>query len=151
MWKKIYRFLMVLVIGLTTYSAIGSMIIVPLNYSSVQAAIDASWHGDTVLVEPGTYYENLNLNGMNIVLASRFLLTGNPAYIDSTILDGNHSGRVITFYSGEDSTCRISGFTIRNGNSSYDSYSTFGGGIYIDFSSPIVEHCIIENNSYCLS
>ncbi len=138
---------MVLVIGLTTYSATGSMIIVPLNYSSVQAAIDASWHGDTVLVEPGTYYGNINLNGMNIVLASRFLLTGNPAYIDSTILDGNQSGRVITVYYGEDSTCRISGFTIRNGNSSYESYSTFGGGVYIDNSSPIVEHCIIENNS----
>ena len=58
------------------------------NFISIQEGIDASTDADTVLVYPGTYYENLNFNGRNIILASLELTTGDEQYILSTIIDG---------------------------------------------------------------
>lgn len=33
---------------------------VPGDYTTIQGAINASSNGDTILVEPGTYFENIN-------------------------------------------------------------------------------------------
>ena len=58
------------------------------DFTTIQEGIDTSADSDTVLVYPGTYFENLNFNGRNIVLASLELTTGNEQYISSTIIDG---------------------------------------------------------------
>lgn len=101
-------------------------------YSSIQTAIDASNHGDTVLVYPGRYLENIRFNGKNITLASLELITGNRDYVYSTIIDANHSGTGILVIDQEASVS-IRGFTVVNGSgyyvSIYDFYS--GGGILI--------------------
>ena len=65
------------------------------NYSTIQEGIDASANGDTVLVYPGTYYENVNFNGKSITLASLELITGDESYADSTVIDGNQTGSCI--------------------------------------------------------
>jgi hypothetical protein len=46
---------------------------VPADFPKVQTAIDSAKEGDTVLVAPGRYYENLVFKGQNIVLASEFV------------------------------------------------------------------------------
>jgi hypothetical protein len=112
------------------------------TYPTIQAGIDSSINGDTVLVAPGTYPEHLNLNGKNIVLCSKHLTTGDTAYISSTIIDGSNTGRVVTINQGENSSCQIVGFTIQNGNA----IDNNGGGIYIELASPQISHCIIQNN-----
>ena len=114
--------------------------LVPQYYHSIQAAIDASSSGDTVLVSPGTYYENINFNGHNIVVGSLFLTTGDTSYISQTVIDGNQSGTVITFQSGETSSTCLSGFTLTNGQ------SVDGGGIYCRYSSPTIGHLVITGN-----
>ena len=63
-------------------------LLVPSSYSTIQAAVNASVDGDTVLVSPGTYNETVSLNGKSIVLASLYLTTGDASYINSTIIDG---------------------------------------------------------------
>ena len=56
-----------------------TVINIPADYATIQAGIDASSDGDTVLVQPGTYVENINFNGHNVVLGSLFLTTGDTS------------------------------------------------------------------------
>ncbi|MDP3114361.1 MAG: hypothetical protein Q8M98_06240 [Candidatus Cloacimonadaceae bacterium] len=102
------------------------------QYTSIQTAIDASTHGDIVLVYPGRYHENLNFNGKNITLASLELTTGNVNYKYTTIIDGSRNGAVITSINYE-SNIVIRGFTITNGTGEYSvNYDlTVGGGILV--------------------
>ncbi|MCK4255289.1 T9SS type A sorting domain-containing protein [candidate division WOR-3 bacterium] len=118
-----------------------SIINVPDDCSTIQEGIDASSDGDTVLVQPDTYVENINLNGHNIILGSLFLTTGDTSYISSTIIDGDSSGTVVTFAYEEDSTAVITGFTIQNG------VASSGGGIYCHNSSPSLENVTISGNT----
>ncbi len=111
------------------------------DYLTIQEGINAAEAGNTVLVHPGTYVENINYNGKNITVASLFLTSQDTTYISQTIIDGNQNGSVVTFVSCEDSTAVLSGFTITNGN--YD----YGGGIICDNSSPIISFCIISYNT----
>ncbi len=114
---------------------------IPEDYPTIQEGIDAGRDGDTVLVHPGIYVENINFNGHNVVVGSLFLTSGDTSFISSTIIDGGSSGSVVTFESDEDDAAVIAGFTIRNG------FASQGGGIYCDGSSPRIEYNSITENS----
>ncbi|NOZ75490.1 MAG: DUF1573 domain-containing protein, partial [FCB group bacterium] len=116
-------------------------------FATIQHGIDLSADGDTVLVHPGTYIENINFNGHNIVVGSLFLLTQDTSYISSTIIDGNQSGSVVTFESSEDSSVKIIGFNIINGSGSDISGTLYGGGVFISNSNPSIYSCYIQYNS----
>jgi len=127
-----------------------TVIIVDINgtgdYTTIQEGINASVNGDTVLVYPGTYYENINYNGKNITVASLYFTTQNNSYIDSTIIDGNQNGSVVLFESGEDSTAVLFGFTIQNGSGTSNLGNIRGGGIFVKNANPQISSCIIGNN-----
>jgi len=116
------------------------------NYTSIQEGIDNSVDGDTVLVNPGTYFENINYNGKNITVASLYIQTEVDSFIHQTIIDGNHSGSVVTFESGEDTTAVICGFTIQNGSGTYNDFLIMGGGMLLINSKASINNCIITNN-----
>ncbi|MBD3170327.1 MAG: DUF1565 domain-containing protein [candidate division Zixibacteria bacterium] len=119
-----------------------STVVVPDDFATIQEAIDSSSSGDTILVNPGEYIENIDYSGKNLIIASLFLTTGEIAYIDSTIIDGDSAGCVIKIENGEDSTAVLAGFTVRNG------YADSGGGIYCRESSPVIyRNKIMENLS----
>ena len=144
--KKLHLLFFFFFIAVLPYKGFGAILNVPASYYLIQDGINASSEGDTVLVDPGTYYEHLTLNGKNIVLCSWYLTTGNSAYIASTIIDGSTAGRVITINQGETSSCMIVGFTVQHGNTSYESGETNGAGIYILDASPHILNCIIQLN-----
>jgi len=79
----------------------------PNNYTSIQDAIDDAGDGDTIFVYNGTYYENVIINKtINLIGEDK----------NTTIIDGGGSGNVVYISANE---VNISGFTIRNGGSSY--------------------------------
>ncbi len=110
-------------------------------FATIQTGIDSASDGNIVLIAAGTYIENINYNGKNIVVGSLFLNTSDTSYISSTIIDGNQSGSVVSFESGEDSTAVLTGFTIQNGS------NLNGGGIYCLGSSPTITNCTISGNT----
>jgi parallel beta-helix repeat protein len=113
------------------------------TFASVGLAIAAAANGDTVLVCPGTYIENVNFAGKAITLKS----VNGP---DVTILDGNAADSVVTFATAEESTAVLDGFTIRNGRSGFDTPGFgAGGGIRIQDASPTVRGNAIVHNQAC--
>jgi len=124
-----------------------TIINVPADQSTIQAGIDASVDADTVLVQPGTYFENINYNEKNITVASLFLTTQDTTFISLTTIDGNLNGSVVTFESGEDSSALLVGFTVTNGQG--EEYpESFGGGITCKSNSnPTLAYLIIQDNS----
>ena len=130
-----------------SYITIFSLIInIPEDQPTIQAGINTSIDGDTVLVEPGTYFENIDFIGKNITVASLFLTTGDCDYISQTIINGNWNGSVVTFFNGEDTTATLTGFTITNGLADYIWGYHFGGGIFCAFADPTISNNIIRGN-----
>ncbi len=130
---------------------------VPADYTTIQAGIDAAQNGDMVLVDDGTYLENINFSGKAITVASNFIIDEDTNHISNTIIDGSQpsnpdSGSVVTFESGEDTTSVLYGFTITGGTGtlSHLTQSTRrGGGVLCYQSGARIEYNIIENNE-CL-
>jgi len=116
------------------------------NFTTIQAGIDVSVDSDTVLVYPGTYFENINFIGKDITVASLLLTTGEDSYIDSTIIDGNLQGSVVIFENDETNDALLMGFTLQNGSGQQPTIFKYGGGIFINFSSPSLKYLKIQNN-----
>jgi hypothetical protein len=140
---------------------------VPLNYPTIQTAINAATNGDIVLVEEGTYMENINFQGKAITVASRFLVDDSLSHINNTIIDGSQpthpdSGSVVKFITGEDTTSVLCGFTITGGSGTFvpanppnPPYNLrIGGGICINSNvgariiNNIIEQNIISTNDF---
>jgi len=123
-----------------SFSAQAKIIHVPSDSSTIQKGINGAVNGDTVLVASGTYYELINYNGKEILVASHYITTKDTTFISSTIINGDSNGTVVTFATGEDSTSKIVGFTIMNGydDTPYPYYQ--GGGIFCSGTSPVISH-----------
>lgn len=128
---------------------LASIINVPEDQSTIQSGIDTASPGDTVLVAPGTYLENVNFNGKNILLTSHYLFDADTNFIHLTIIDANQTGSGVIFLNGEEPDARIQGFTVTNGTGTlWDGQSDFymGGGIVCKDSNPTMTNLIISSN-----
>ena len=132
---------------LLNFFLFSTIINIPDDQPTIQQGIDASVNGDTVLVQPGTYVENINFNGNNITVASLFLTTQDTIYISETVIDGNQNGSVVTFENEEDSSAEFIGFTVTNGYASDVWPQDSGGGIHCNNSNPSLENVTITGNS----
>ncbi len=114
-------------------------------YHSIQYAIGQSSTiaGDTVLVMPGRYLENLDYLGKGITVASMY------GHLD-TIIDGSASSTpesCVRFVSGEGRTAVLAGFTLTGGTGHDWTAYTLGGGIYIEDASPTIMRNLIRDNA----
>lgn len=127
----------------TILSGLPASINVPADRATIQGAIDQAQDGDAIVVAPGTYRENLDFKGKAISVTS-------SGGAESTIIDGSYAGPVVSFTSGEGRSSVLDGFTLRNGDSTWElSPQGFGGGVYISSSSPVIRNNRITGNFAC--
>ncbi len=128
----------------------GAILQVPSEYASIQEAIDASSHGDTVIVAPGLYYERINFNGKNIVVTSTD--PNDSRVVGYTVLNADGEGSVVTFDNNETKDAVLTGFTITGGTGTLSEGSSdwyknyYGGGIYCRRGRPTITRNVITNN-----
>ncbi|MCI0330060.1 MAG: right-handed parallel beta-helix repeat-containing protein [candidate division Zixibacteria bacterium] len=108
---------------------------VPLDRPTIQQAIDISLNGDTVLVSPGTYVQNILFRGKKIKLLSE---SGPENTTITKLVDG---AALVIFSGSEDSNSVLSGFTLRGGH-----LATSGAAISIVNASPIIENNYLIDN-----
>jgi len=120
---------LIAIILLSSSPAISSEIYVPDDYPTIQAAIDVTVDGDTVIVRPGTYLEaTIDFPGRAIEVRS---LDGPEV----TIIEGR-----VRFATGATRGSVLNGFTIQN--------STAGqAGVYCNGCSPTITNNIIQGHS----
>ena len=117
--------------------------LVPEDFATIQAAIDASASLDTVLIGPGTYRgpgnRDIVLHGRSITVRSR----NGP---ETTIIDCENTARGFYLRDYESRFARIEGLTIQNGRARVgDLGQGRGGGIICSPSSPTIVNCRILN------
>ncbi len=137
--------------------------------ATIQAAVDSSAAGDTVVVLPGLYPEAVRFRGAEITL--RGADPGSPESIAATVICGDPAlpwARVgVVFENGEGVGAVLSGLTIatgtgrgiecRNGSSptlvglvvrgNAGSAQCPGGGIACVDSSPLIRNCLVAGNA----
>ncbi|MDH3214832.1 MAG: hypothetical protein OEN01_00905 [Candidatus Krumholzibacteria bacterium] len=105
---------------------------------NLQAAIDSTALGDTVLVAPGTYTGTGNFE---VDFRGKAIVVISESGASDTIIDCQGNGRAFIFQSGEGLNSVLCGFAITNGLT-----SGAGGAIFCDNSSPEICYNVIYGN-----
>jgi len=103
----IARILSCLAAVLCVNLALAATLLVPAQYPTIQAGINAAQDGDTVLVAAGGYTEHIDFLGKEIVVKS-----ASGPEVTAIVWPGQED--VVTFASGEGPGAVIEGFTIQN-------------------------------------
>ena len=143
---------------------------VPFPYATIQSALNAAYHGDTVVVRPAIYTGggNINLDFQGKAVTLRSENPDDPSVVAATIIDPQGSqtgggGRAFlfgtdpNFVEGRDTV--VTGFTIQNAyavggpknppspQSDPNGLDAFGGAVYaINGSSPTLINLIIRDS-----
>jgi hypothetical protein len=120
----------------------GTTRLVPQDYLTIQAAVDAAVHGDSILLAPGTYRgvgnRDIELRGKNLVVTS----SAGPL---DTVIDCEQAGR--GFYLHEHETATVERLTIQNGYArAFAGDPGTGGGIRCGVTIATISDCRILNN-----
>jgi serine protease len=115
-----------------------STLAVPGQFATIQAAIDAAVDGDTILVSPGTYVENVNFGTKDVTVAS-------TDGASTTVIDGGALTNVVAMHAEPGESPTLRGFTVRNGLG----YPEDGGGISTSGGPAVIEENIITGNATC--
>ena len=95
-----------LVASFVTHAAFAADLLVPQQYPTIQAAVNASTTGDTVIVAPGTYNEQITIDGKAITVRS-------SGTASNTKIDRNNAaGDVFTIRNLPSGTVTLQGLTV---------------------------------------
>lgn len=124
---------------------------VPTVFPSIQGAINASETGDTIVIQPGIYHEDLVLEDRGITLTSAD--PQDPEVVAATVIQGSGYSSVVRI-SGENQMTALRGLTITGGGGTVKrQQSTLGpgcragGGVLVEESGgALLEGLVIKEN-----
>lgn len=105
--------------------------------SAIQPAIDNAADGDTILLAPGVYHENIDFAGKNITVSGTNVT--DASVVAATVIAGTANLCTVALDSSETAAARLRGVTVTR------TYGSYGPGITIWGASPTVEYCIIRD------
>ncbi|HXJ61009.1 MAG TPA: PKD domain-containing protein [Verrucomicrobiae bacterium] len=147
-WKLLGWVILVGLVGLMSSPTEAAVLRVPEDYPGIQRAIDASRNGDTVLVSPGFYNENINFKHRAITLSGTN--PSDPTVVSNTVIQAVGKSSAVTFATGEMTNSILTGFTITGGYGTSNGVAGatiyYGAGIYCFRSSPTIVGNIITGN-----
>ena len=123
--------------------------LVPSQYPTIQAAIDASVDGDVVIVADGVYTGTGN---RDIDFGGKMLTVQSENGPESCIIDCQASSgnrhRGFFFHTNETAAAVLDGLTIQNGYAPYNEPCYYsGGGILCQYNAnPTIRNCILRAN-----
>jgi len=122
---------------------------VPGDYPTIAAALSNATDGDTILIAPGTYdiSATLFIDKNNITIASRYLTTGDPSYIDSTVIRGTPSTRMIDGVLGLSANLKIIGLTLRDGDKGVTFTDNYGEVHHSKFYNMVRDSVSFDNDA----
>lgn len=133
-----------LVLGATATQANATVLTVGINgegnYTSIQEAVNNAQNGDTIVVSPGLYRENVNVN-KEIAIISKTDVSGdrlNRTYVIGAVPEND-------VFSIKSNNVRVTGFHITGGPSGIDAYQEVG--LYLEG----VQNCSLNNNTLILN
>jgi nitrous oxidase accessory protein len=128
--KTTYSFFLLLALSLMADAKTVGVCQNGCRFSSIQSAVEYAAPGDTVLVNGGSYYENISINKPVALIGT-----------NGAIIDAKYKGNVIISTSGN---ITIKGFVIRNsGRSDVQDFAAIKL-MGLDYS---MQDCHIENNT----
>ena len=117
-------------------------LLVPSQYPTIKSAVQAAADGDTVLVSPGIYQENvISLGGKEITVRS----VSGPR---STTIDGLYKDRLLRFTGGETLNTVLEGFALVQGRAptTGGTIGDGGGAILFQNCSAVIRNCEFRGN-----
>ena len=145
----------IFLLGMACVTAAGRTIYVdddgPADFNNIQAAIDDSNDGDTIIVQPGLYMEHIRFYGKNITVINT--KPGDFNIVASTIIDYG-----VVFAGSEEPNCQLVGFKINgsiyggaNHTHATISHCLFGGNVTYDgrvvsACDGVISNCVIVDN-----
>ncbi|MCF7793989.1 MAG: right-handed parallel beta-helix repeat-containing protein [Candidatus Cloacimonetes bacterium] len=127
------KYLVLFLFAFFVFSFLHSLIInIPDDQPTIQAGVNIAELGDTILVAPGIYYENIYLHQRRDIS-----LIGSGT--DNTTIDGGENGHVVAF---SFSSGKICNFTITNSGDD----PGYSSGIFTSCSRIVIEDNTITNN-----
>jgi len=123
-------------------------------FDTLREALDLTVSGDTVLVQPGTYFELATIQMSGQVgpfpapaKALTIKSTAGPefTFLEGSQLIGSSSPQIVRCAQGEGAGMVFDGFTLRGADSGSLS-SSVGAGLFISNSSPTIKNCWFQNN-----
>ncbi|MCB2199714.1 T9SS type A sorting domain-containing protein [bacterium] len=141
-------FLSIALVFTICFSLSASVLYVPSSFPTIQEAIHSSSTtlDDTILVEPGIYYESLTIDHKTLTIASRFIIDGDTSWIRQTAIDGDGSYRALEILGNGDQRVKLIGLTVQNAYVDTNLQLT-GGGIYSFKTNIIIDECHFFGNT----
>jgi len=116
----------------------GNQLIVPEDYKTLKDAVAHAKDGDTIILNPGTYYMSkiIKVKQKNLTVASKYYTTGDKSYIDRTVIKGVGDKNSKRFLEAESKNLKLIGVSGEN----------FGKFIvFHDGNKNLVDHCKLTN------